>query len=57
LRAAEVAGGAVSEGTAHVRVVLSYAFRNREGRFRTEDELRLILVESPGGLRFRGYWQ
>lgn len=57
LRAAKVAGGSDAEGTAHVRVVLSYAFRNREGRFRTEDELRLILVESPDGLCFRGYWQ
>jgi hypothetical protein len=41
----------------HLRVVLSYAFSNGSGRFRTEDELRLLLDATAGGLRFAGYWQ
>jgi protein phosphatase len=40
-----------------VRVVLSYAFTNDSGRFRTEDELRVILEQGADGLRFAGYWQ
>jgi protein phosphatase len=41
----------------HLRVVLSYAFSNGSGRFRTEDELRLLLDATAGGLHFAGYWQ
>ena len=41
----------------YVRVVLSYAFHNGSGRFRTEDEVRLILEPAAGGLHFAGYWQ
>jgi serine/threonine protein phosphatase PrpC len=40
-----------------LRVVLSYAFENGSGRFRTEDELRLILEPGADGLHFAGYWQ
>jgi protein phosphatase len=41
----------------YLRVVLSYAFTNGAGRFRTEDELRMILDAGAEGLRFAGYWQ
>jgi protein phosphatase len=41
----------------YLRVRLSYAFQNGSGRFRTEDELRLILEPTAAGLRFAGHWQ
>jgi protein phosphatase len=46
-----------SPAQTYLRVVLSYAFQNGSGRFRTEDELRLILEPAAGGLHFSGYWQ
>jgi protein phosphatase len=41
----------------YLRARLSYAFDNGSGRFRTEDELRLILESTASGLRFAGHWQ
>jgi protein phosphatase len=44
-------------GLVYLRVVVSYAFRDGTGRFRTEDEERMILRSSGGTLRFEGRWQ
>jgi protein phosphatase len=57
LVAAEVDEERSSEGRVYLRMVVSYAFRDANGRFRTQDEQRLILRESQGRLRFEGRWQ
>jgi hypothetical protein len=44
-------------GRVYLRVVVSYAFTDASGRFRTQDEQRLILSEAGGRLRFEGRWQ
>ena len=41
----------------YLRLVVSYAFRDATGRFRTQDEERMILRTTPTGLRFEGRWQ
>ena len=41
----------------YLRLVVSYAFRDASGRFRTQDEERMILRATPTGLRFEGRWQ
>jgi hypothetical protein len=41
----------------YLRLVVSYAFRDGSGRFRTEDEERMILSSAGGSLRFEGKWQ
>ncbi|HKC50965.1 MAG TPA: hypothetical protein VKF60_09240, partial [Myxococcota bacterium] len=41
----------------YLRLVVSYAFRDDTGRFRTEDEERVILRSTNGILRFEGRWQ
>ncbi len=41
----------------YLRLVVSYAFRNDTGRFRTEDEERMILKSQGSALRFEGRWQ
>ena len=38
-------------------MVVSYAFRDASGRFRTQDEQRLILRGVGGQLRYEGRWQ
>jgi PPM family protein phosphatase len=40
----------------YLRVVLSYAFTDSTGRFRTQDEERMILHTSGNKLRFEGRW-
>ena len=45
-----------SEETVYVRLVVSYAFKDATGRFRTEDEERLILRNDNGTLRYEGRW-
>jgi hypothetical protein len=40
----------------YVRVVLSYAFTDNTGRFRTQDEERMILRNNGGKLEFEGRW-
>jgi protein phosphatase len=52
---AEISPRSTSDQT-YVRLVLSYAFTNGNGRFRTEDELRFILHPTADGLRFAGLW-
>jgi serine/threonine protein phosphatase PrpC len=44
-------------GRIYLRMVVSYAFRDANGRFRTQDEQRLILRDVDGALRFEGRWQ
>ena len=44
-------------GRVYLRLIVSYAFRDATGRFRTQDEQRLILHEVAGRLRFEGRWQ
>ena len=41
----------------YLRAVLSYAFENAEGRWRTQDEHRLILGSTPAGLRYLARWK
>ena len=41
----------------YLRLVVSYVFRDGTGRFRTEDEERVILRSTNGILRFEGRWQ
>jgi hypothetical protein len=38
-------------------LIVSYAFRDANGRFRTQDEQRLILHDVGGRLRFEGRWR
>jgi hypothetical protein len=45
-----------SPETVYVRLVVSYAFKDATGRFRTEDEERLILRNTDGTLRYEGRW-
>ena len=45
-----------SPDTIYLRLVVSYAFRDATGRFRTEDEERLILRNDNGTLRYEGRW-
>jgi hypothetical protein len=44
-------------GRVYLRLIVSYAFRDANGRFRTQDEQRLILTDVGGQLRFAGRWQ
>jgi hypothetical protein len=44
-------------GRVYLRLIVSYAFRDATGRFRTQDEQRLILHKVAGRLRFEGRWQ
>jgi protein phosphatase len=46
-----------SEGRIYVRAVLSYVFEDASGRWRTEDEHRLILRESADGLHYEARWK
>ena len=57
LVAADIDEERSSADLVYVRVVVSYAFRDATGRFRTEDEERMILRNSGQGLRFEGRWQ
>ena len=41
----------------YLRVVLSYAFHDARGRWRTEDEHRIVLAETPDGLRYHARWR
>jgi PPM family protein phosphatase len=41
----------------YLRVVVSYAFKDATGRFRTQDEERMILRNSGAALHFEGRWQ
>ena len=41
----------------YVRATLSYVFENESGRWRTEDEHRLILRKTDDGLRYDGRWK
>jgi hypothetical protein len=45
------------DGRWFVRLVVSYAFRDATGRFRTQDEQRWILRDAGGALRYEGRWQ
>ena len=44
-------------GRVYLRLIVSYAFRDANGRFRTQDEQRLILHDVGGRLRFEGRWR
>jgi protein phosphatase len=57
LTAVETLPQAAAGGRTFVRLRLSYALYQDGVRFRTEDELRLILVETPAGLRYAGRWR
>ena len=41
----------------YVRATLSYVFEDASGRWRTEDEHRLILQRTDDGLRYDGRWK
>ena len=41
----------------YLRLIVSYAFTDASGRFRTQDEQRMILNDVGGRLRFEGRWQ
>ena len=41
----------------YLRAVLSYAFEDAKGRWRTQDEHRLILEDSADGLRYVARWK
>ncbi len=41
----------------YVSVLLSYVFENEQGRWRTEDTHRLILLETAEGLRYEARWK
>ena len=45
------------DGRWFVRLVVSYAFRDATGRFRTQDEQRWILRDVAGAVRYEGRWQ
>ncbi len=57
LAAAEIDEGRSHGGRVYLRVIVSYAFTDANGRFRTQDEQRLILDHAGGRLRFAGRWQ
>jgi len=57
LVAADVDEERSQAGRVYLRMVVSYAFRDATGRFRTQDEQRLILRSVGGQLRFEGRWQ
>jgi len=57
LVAAEIDEERSQAGRFYLRMVVSYAFTDASGRFRTQDEQRLILRESQGRLRFEGRWR
>ena len=57
LVAAEIDEERSQAGRVYLRLVVSYAFRDATGRFRTQDEQRLILHDVAGRLRFEGRWQ
>ncbi len=57
LVAADVDEERTTADLVYLRVVVSYAFRDGTGRFRTEDEERMILRASANQLRFEGRWQ
>lgn len=44
-------------GKIYLRAVLSYAFEDERGRWRTEDEHRLVLRETEAGLRYEARWK
>ncbi len=44
-------------GRVYLRLIVSYAFRDASGRYRTQDEQRLILHDVAGRLRFEGRWR
>lgn len=57
LVAAEIDEERSQPGRVYLRLVVSYAFRDENGRFRTQDEQRLILNDAGGRLRFEGRWR
>ncbi len=57
LVAAEIDEERSQPGRVYLRLVVSYAFRDENGRFRTQDEQRLILNDARGRLRFEGRWR
>ncbi|HXZ84628.1 MAG TPA: hypothetical protein VEI82_03975, partial [Myxococcota bacterium] len=57
LLAASVDEERSSPDLVYLRLVVSYAFRDATGRFRTQDEERMILRSTGAGLRFEGRWQ
>lgn len=57
LVAAEIDEERSQPGRVYLRLVVSYAFRDEKGRFRTQDEQRLILNDAGGRLRFEGRWR
>jgi protein phosphatase len=57
LVAADVDEQRSQPGRVYLRLIVSYAFRDASGRFRTQDEQRFILDDVGGRLRFAGRWQ
>lgn len=57
LVAADIDEARSDAGRVYLRLIVSYAFRDANGRFRTQDEQRLILHDAGGRLRFAGRWQ
>ena len=56
LKAASVDEERSTADLVYLRLDVSYAFRDAPGRFRTEDEERLILRSDNGKIRYEGRW-
>ena len=54
---AEIDESRSRDGRIYLRVVLSYAFHDPRGRWRTEDDHRVVLAETPDGLRYHARWR
>lgn len=54
---AEVEPERTHDGHVYLRVVLSYAFHDERGRWRTEDDHRVVLETTPQGLRYHARWR
>jgi protein phosphatase len=54
---AEIESERSRDGRVYLRVVMSYAFHDARGRWRTEDDHRVVLAEGADGLRFRARWR
>jgi serine/threonine protein phosphatase PrpC len=57
LRKAEIEESRTTDERLYLHLVLSYAFHDPNGRWRTEDEHRLVLRRTPAGLRYEARWK
>jgi len=57
LRKAELEESRTTDERLYLHLVLSYAFQDANGRWRTEDEHRLVLRRTPTGLQYEARWK